>query len=113
MDKLEDIIMPNDEELKKLYCKGLKNMIDKTIESVSIQTSNNYCGLRFWELRCLRKDGKYNIFNLMVSTMQEYGVAKTLNSTKKVTNWLNSEIGLAWVNERKEEATSTGIGLFL
>ncbi|MBX8946046.1 hypothetical protein [Lysinibacillus sp. K60] len=45
--------------------------------------------------------------------MQEYEVAKTLNSTKKVTDWLNSEVGLAWVNERKEEATSTGIGLFL
>lgn len=45
--------------------------------------------------------------------MQEYGVAKTLNSTRKVTNWLNSEVGLAWVNERKEEATCTGIGMFL
>jgi hypothetical protein len=88
-------------------------MVDKTIESVSIQTSNNYCGLRFWEISCLRKDGKYNRFNIMMSTMQEYGVAKTLNSKRNVTDWLNSEVGLAWVNERKEKATSTGIGMFL
>jgi len=96
--------------------KGDLNMlplVDKTIESVIIQTSNNYCGLRFWELKCIRKDGKFNRFNLMVSTMQEYGVAKRLNSTRKVTDWLNSEVGLDWVNERKEEATSTGLGMFL
>lgn len=88
-------------------------MVDKTIEIVSIKTANNYCGLRFWELECIRKDGNFNRFNLMLSTMQEYGVAKTLNSKRKVTDWLNSELGLVWLNERKEEATSTGLGMFL
>ena len=88
-------------------------MIDNTIESVTIQTSNNYCGLRFWELHCMRVDGNINRFNLMVSTMQDMGIAKTLNSTRKVTDWLNSAEGLDWVNKRKEEVTSTGLGMFL
>lgn len=88
-------------------------MIDTTIEKVTVVSTNNYCGLRFWELNCDRKDGNFNRFNLTVSTMKEKNVAKTLNSTRKVTDWLNSEEGLAWVNERKEVATSTGIGIFL
>lgn len=88
-------------------------MVDKTIVSVTIQATNNYCGLRFWELKCVRIDGNFNHFNLMVSTMQEFKVAKTLNSTRKVTDWLNSKVGLDWVNDRKEEATNTGLGIFL
>lgn len=88
-------------------------MVDKTIESVTIQSTSNYFGLRFWELICNRKDGNFNRFNLMLSTMQEYGVAKTLNSKRKVTDWLNSEEGLVWVNQRIEKPTCTTFGMFL
>lgn len=88
-------------------------MVDSTIESVTIPTTNNYCGLRFWELKCVRKDGNFNRFNLKVSTMKEKGIAKTLNSKRKVFDWLNSEEGLSWINDRKDRCISTPLGFFL
>lgn len=88
-------------------------MVDNTIIKVSIQTSNSYSGVKFWALKCERKDGNFNRFNLMVITMQDKGITKNLNGTRKVTEWINSKEGLAWINERKGEATSTGFGMFL
>lgn len=88
-------------------------MVDNTITKVSIQTTNQYGGIRFWELKCERKDSNFNRFNVTLGVMQTKGIAKTLNSTRKVENWLNTEEGLAWLNKSKQDYTRTAVGNFV
>lgn len=56
---------------------------------------------------------RFNRLNLMVNMMQYMGITKTLNSTCKVTDWLNFEEGFKWINERKQDWTSPALGIFL
>lgn len=49
----------------------------------------------------------------MVNMMQDMGITKTLNSTRKVMDWLNFEEGFKWINERKQDWTSPALGIFL
>lgn len=87
--------------------------VDATIQEVRISTSNQIMGIKFWEIVCTRKDGKLNRFCIKLDDMKQRGIAKTMNSTKKVETWLNSDEGLQWLNEAKDRVTFTGFGDFL
>lgn len=91
----------------------MKTLIDNTIEQVEVVSKNRFFGLRYWELYCTRKDGKFNRFTLLVTVMEDMGHAKNLGSWRKVEKWLNTEEGLAWINERKGEARCTDFGMIL
>ncbi|MEX3623553.1 hypothetical protein [Viridibacillus arvi] len=77
-----------------------------------IHTSNNYFGLKFWEGVLVDGESRHDLC-VKLSCMKELGVAKSMNSSRKVEEWLNSVEGRKWIDERLKVLTHTGIGSFL
>lgn len=81
---------------------------------VELDSINTIFGIKFWGIRVFDNEGKrLGGFNVRLSDMKELDVAKTMNSGKKVVQWLNGEVGQKWLSERIEKPSYTSLGAFL
>lgn len=77
-----------------------------------IHFTNNVFGFKYWD-GILNTEDRERVLCVKLEDMQALGVAKTLNSTRKVENWLNSYEGKKWINSRLDSVVVNSFGAFL
>lgn len=68
------------------------------MDKVRTVFSNNVFGMKFFEIIFENEKGEFlKDTSISLSRLKELGVAKTMNSTKKVREWAESEEGQAFL----------------
>ena len=82
--------------------------------NVELDSINTVFGIKFWGIRVFDNEGeRMGEFNVRLSDMKALDVAKTMNSGKKVVQWLNDDVGQKWLSERIKQPSYTALGAFL